>query len=113
MSQMNLATLLAEATKTEPILEVIGFILVFGSFFLAIFFVYQVIYYSIVWGKAIFGATQKSKASKITGSPFVSIPIALFVGGIIMYLLVAYKVIDLSGVINGIANWFSSVFTKQ
>jgi hypothetical protein len=113
MSQMNLATLLAEATKTEPILEVIGFILVFGSFFLAIFFIYQLVYYSIILGKFIFGSTQKSKSSKIAASPWVSIPVALVVGGIILYLLAAYKVIDLSGLIDGISGWFISVFTKR
>lgn len=112
MSQISLATLLAEATKTEPILEVVGFILVFGSFFLAIFFVYQLVYYSVILGKLLFGATQKSKG-KIAANPWVSIPVALFVGGIILYLLVAYGVIDLSGWIDGIAGWFTSVFTKK
>ena len=113
MSQISLATLLAEATNTEPILEVIGFVLVFGSFFLAIFFIYQLVYYSIILGKLLFGATQKSKGGKIAANPWVSIPVALFVGGIILYLLVAYGVIDLSGWVDGIAGWFASVFTKK
>lgn len=114
MSQISLATLLAESTKqTEPILEVIGFILVFGSFFLAIFFLYQLVYYSVRLGKIIFGSNQRSKAGKIIASPMVSIPVALIIGGIIFYLLTAYGVIDLSGVIDGISGWFSSVFTKQ
>ena len=113
MSQISLATLLAGVTDNEPILEVIGFILVFGSFFLAIFFVYQLVYYSIVVGKMLFSTAQKSKSGKITASPWVSIPVALLIGGIILYLLVAYEVIDLSGWIDGIAGWFVSVFTKK
>ena len=113
MSQISLATLLAGVTETEPILEVIGFILVFGSFFLAIFFVYQLVYYSIVVGRLLFSSAQKSKFGKITASPWVSIPVALLIGGIILYLLVAYEVIDLSGWIDGIVGWFVSVFTKQ
>ena len=107
------ANILTEATQQEPILEVLGFILVFGSFFLGVFFVYQLIYYSIILGKMLFGATQKSKAGKIAASPWVSIPVALLVGGIVLYLLVAYQVIDLSGAIDGIANWFTKVFTKN
>ena len=113
MSKMNLVNLLAEATQTEPILEVIGFILVFGSFALGIFFVYQLVYYSIIFGKAIFGATQKSKGGMIAANPWVSIPVALLVGGIVLYLLTAYGIIDLSGVIDAIAGWFKAVFTKQ
>ena len=107
------ANMLAETTQNEPIMEVLGFILVFGSFFLGVFFIYQLIYYSIVLGKAIFGATQKSKAGKIAASPWVSIPVALVVGGIVIYLLVAYGVLDLSGMVDGIAGWFTKVFTKQ
>lgn len=114
MNQMSLATLLADSAKqTEPILEVLGFILVFGSFFLAIFFIYQLVYYSVRLGKMLFGSGQKSKAGKIIASPMVSIPVALLVGGIVLYLLTAYGVIDLSGVIDGIAGWFQKVFTKQ
>lgn len=108
------ANMLTEATQqTEPILEVVGFILVFGSFFLGVFFIYQLIYYSIILGKLMFGATQKSKAGKIAASPWVSIPVALLIGGIVLYLLVAYRVIDISGVIDGISNWFTKVFTKK
>ena len=113
MSQFNLA-LLAESTKqTEPILEVVGFLLVFASFFLTIFFIYQVIYDSVRLGKMIFGSAQRSNAGKIIASPMVSIPIALVVGGIVLYLLTAYEVINLSGTIYKIAAWFQSIFTKQ
>ena len=108
-----LANLLTESVTTEPIMEVVAFILVFGSFFLGVFFVYQLIYYSISLGKMMFGATQISKAGKIAASPWVSIPVALVIGAIVLYLLVAYGVIDFSGVINGITGWFAKVFTKN
>jgi hypothetical protein len=111
MNQMNLINLLAETT-TEPILEVIGFILVFGSFALAVFFVYQLVYYSIALCKILFGPTQKSKSKNIMQSPLVSVPVALLVGGIVLYLLAAYNVIDVSAIIDGITNWFNIVFTK-
>ncbi|MBR2341332.1 MAG: hypothetical protein IKA72_02865 [Clostridia bacterium] len=112
MNKMNLLNLLAETTNPEPLLEVVGFILMFGSFALGVFFVYQVVYYAIVAGKAVFGATQKSKGGKIMASPLVSIPVALVVGGIVLYLLTAYGVIDLVGIVESIAKWFETVFTK-
>ena len=108
-----LANMLADTISSEPIMEVVAFILVFGSFFLGVFFVYQLIYYSIALGKMMFSTTQNSKAGKIAASPWVSIPIALLIGGIIFYLLVAYGVIDFSGTIDAIVGWFTKVFTKQ
>ena len=114
MNQFNLTALLAESTKqTEPILQVVGFLLTFGSFFLGIFFIYQVIYYSIRLGKILFGSTQRSNAGKIIASPMVSIPVALVVGGIIFYLLTAYDVIHPGNALNAISSWFQLVFTKQ
>lgn len=111
MNQMNLANLLVDAAL-EPILEVIGFILVFGSFALAVFFIYQLIYYAIALGKILFGQTQKSKNGNVMANPWVSVPVALVVGGIVLYLLAAYNVIDVSGTIDAITNWFSIIFTK-
>ena len=112
MTNLNLANLLADAANVEPILEVIGFILVFGSFALGVFFVYQLVYYSVILTNAIFGSTQKSKNGNIMQKPWVSVPVALIVGGIVLYLLAAYNIIDVSTTIEAIANWFNIVFTK-
>ena len=109
-----LANMLIDTAKgNEVLLEVIAFILVFGSFFLGVFFIYQLVFYSISLCRMMFSATQKSKSGKIAASPWVSIPIALLIGGIIVYLLVAYGVLDLSGYGEAIGAWFAKVFTKQ
>ena len=105
--------MLAETANLEPVMEVVAFVLVFGSFFLGVFFIYQLIFYSIALGKMMFGATQKSKSGKIAASPWVSVPITLLIGGIIVYLLVSYKVLDISREVDAIVGWFTKVFTKQ
>ena len=108
-----LANMLADTISSEPIMEVIAFILVFGSFFLGVFFLYQLVFYSISLCRMMFSATQKSKSGKIAASPWVSIPIVLLIGGIVLYLLVSYGVFDIRGPVDSIVAWFTKVFTKQ